>query len=82
MGEFKEYLDKIRESLWRDRMEEIFNEVRENYPQLEKVIKWNQPMFTDHGTFVIPFSHSKRHIVMSEEVKPLKFLKMRLKRVG
>ncbi len=45
----------------------IFDWIDENYPQFEKVIKWNQPMFTDHETFIIGFSTSKKHISVSPE---------------
>lgn len=48
-------------------MEEILNWVKETFPHLEPMIKWNQPMFADHGTFIIGFSISKKHIAFSPE---------------
>lgn len=53
-------------------MEAILNWVQDNYPQLEKKIAWNEPMFTDHGTFIIGFSYAKKHIAVSPEVKTIK----------
>lgn len=30
-------------------------------------IAWNQPMFTDHGTFIIGFSIAKHHLAVAPE---------------
>lgn len=77
METFDDYLDSMGEPDDRDRMEEILNWVRGKYPDLGTRIAWNQPMFTDHGTYIIGFSHSKGHISMSPEVKPIeKFLSL------
>jgi uncharacterized protein YdhG (YjbR/CyaY superfamily) len=34
---------------------------------LKEEIKWNQPMFSDHGTFIIGFSIAKEHIAVAPE---------------
>jgi len=67
MDVFAEFLAKIDDPIHRERMEEIFEWITNKYPNLEKVIKWNQPMFTDHGTFIIGFSVSKKHIAVAPE---------------
>lgn len=48
-------------------MEEVLCWVAENYPVLQPRIAWNQPMFTDHGTFIIAFSVAKRHLAVAPE---------------
>ncbi len=30
-------------------------------------VAWNQPMFTNHGTFIIGFSISKHHLAIAPE---------------
>ena len=75
MEVFKEYLESIDEISHRDRMEEILKWVAETYPELETRIAWNQPMFTHDGTYIIGFSHSKNHVAMSPEVKPIQKFK-------
>lgn len=50
-----------------DRVFEVLDWISTNYPNLEKVIKWNQPMFLDHGCFIIGFSCSKKHLAVSPE---------------
>lgn len=67
MEVFDEYLDKIDNPEHKARMTEILQWVSDTYPQLGKRIGWNQPMFTDHGTFIIAFSMSKNHISVSPE---------------
>lgn len=67
MEVFKEYLSSIAILEQRTRMEEILNWISENFPALEPRVAWNQPMFTDHGTFIIGFSVSKQHIAISPE---------------
>lgn len=72
METFEDYLDAMSEPEQRDKMEAILNWVQDNYPQLEKRIAWNEPMFIDHGTFIIGFSYAKKHIAVSPEVKTIK----------
>ena len=62
-----EFLATIPEGEKRDRMIAVLDWVRDHYPQLELRIAWNQPMFTDHGTFIIGFSVSKTHLAAAPE---------------
>lgn len=67
MKEFEEFLVKMESPEQRERLEEILHWVQDNFPQLERRIAWNQPMFTDHGTFIIGFSVSKKHLAVAPE---------------
>ncbi|SHN30093.1 iron chaperone [Gracilibacillus kekensis] len=67
MAVFTEFLAGIDHETHRDRMAEVFNWITEKYPNLETELKWNQPMFTDHGTFIIGFSVSKKHLAVAPE---------------
>ncbi|MGN7385551.1 iron chaperone [Sporosarcina sp. SAFN-015] len=67
MKVFEEFLAKIDNPEHRARTEEVLAWVSEKYPNFEQVIKWNQPMFTDHGTYIIGFSVSKQHLAASPE---------------
>jgi uncharacterized protein len=64
---FEEFLSKIENELHRLRTKEILNWVHVKYPQLVPKVAWNQPMFTDHGTFIIAFSVAKNHLAMTPE---------------
>lgn len=67
MEHIAEYLSKIDDPSHRERTEEVFDWVKDKFPMLEPVIKWNQPMFTDHGTFIIAFSVAKKHLAVAPE---------------
>ncbi|SDN63689.1 iron chaperone [Alkalicoccus daliensis] len=67
MKEFEEFLAKIDDPDQQERTEEVLQWVKDKFPQLEPKIAWNQPMFTDHGTFIIGFSVSKKHLAVAPE---------------
>ena len=67
MEVFKEYLMSIANSQHRDRMEDVLGWVIKEFPNLVPKIAWNQPMFTDHDTFIIGFSISKLHMAVAPE---------------
>ena len=67
MKEFQTFLDSIDEPNQRERMEGILLYIKERFPHLKEEIKWNQPMFSDHGTFIIGFSIAKGHIAVAPE---------------
>lgn len=67
MEVFKEYLDGIADMQHRKRMEEILDWVGRKFPNLAPRIAWKQPMFTDHGTFIIAFSTAKHHLSVAPE---------------
>ena len=69
MEAFLDYLSAIKDVEQRERLREVLNWIINKFPSLETKIAWNQPMFTDHGTFIIGFSVSKQHFAVSPEVK-------------
>lgn len=67
MEVFEEYLSFIADPQQRIRTEEIFTWIIEKFPTLIPKIAWNQPMFTDHDTFIIGFSIAKQHLAIAPE---------------
>ena len=67
MEVFAEYLASIEDPQHRARMEEVLGWVTKQFPNLLPKIAWNQPMFTDHGTFIIGFSVAKHHLAVAPE---------------
>ncbi|MBM7551552.1 iron chaperone [Thalassobacillus pellis] len=67
MEVFETYLAGIDDPDHRDRTKEILAWVINEFPNLEPEIKWNTPMFSDHGTFIIGFSTAKHHLSVSPE---------------
>lgn len=80
--EFKPYLEDILEPSQRERTEEVLNWIQQTYPQLKPRIAWNQPMFTDHGTFIIGFSISKLHLACTPELAGIVHFSEDIKKAG
>jgi len=82
MKDFKAFLDTIAEPEKKERMNEILVIIKEKFPQLKEEVKWNQPMFTDHGTFIIAFSIAKGHIAVAPEAKVINQFEKEIKKAG
>ncbi|QSF43022.1 iron chaperone [Paenibacillus tianjinensis] len=68
MEVFAEYLAKIDHPEHLARVEEVLAWVADSFPGLTPKIAWNQPMFTDHGTYIIGFSVAKQHMAVAPEL--------------
>lgn len=79
---FNEFINGIEDREQSEKMAEILSWVHEKYPHLERVVKWNQPMFTDHGTYIIGFSASKKHISAAPENKAIMEFSDALEKAG
>ena len=72
MEVFNEYLLTIKDGAHRARISEVLEWIKKRFPDLEPKIAWNQPMFTEHGTFIIGLSASKQHFSVSPEPVAIK----------
>ena len=61
------YLEKLGETPHRAQLITLLNWVHTTFPQLTARVAWNQPMFTDHGTFIVGFSMAKNHLNIALE---------------
>src|SRR3954468_9131638 len=77
-----DYLRTITEPQRRQKMESLLSGVSETWPALESVVKWNQPMFTHHGTFIIGFSVFAKNIAVSPEAAGLERFRTAIEAVG
>ncbi|HEX7738450.1 MAG TPA: DUF1801 domain-containing protein [Marmoricola sp.] len=62
-----DYLAAIDDPAHRAKLASILDWVGTTWPALEAAVKWNQPMFTHHGTFIIGFSVFPKNIAVSPE---------------
>lgn len=82
MGGFQIFLDSIGDKNQKDRMQGILNYIKSNFPQLKEEIKWNQPIFSDHGTFIIGFSVAKGHIAVAPEAVVISLFEKEIEQAG
>ena len=64
METFADYLSGMEKEEHRMKLKEVLSWIKRGFPNLETRIAWNQPMFTDHGTFILGFSVSKQHFAL------------------
>jgi uncharacterized protein YdhG (YjbR/CyaY superfamily) len=79
---FAEYLSHIDNPQNRARIEEVLNWVAQRFPDLVSKIAWNQPMFTDHDTFIIAFSVAKKHFAVAPEKAGINQVKEEIELAG
>ncbi|GEM05762.1 hypothetical protein HMI01_27500 [Halolactibacillus miurensis] len=65
---FEPFLQSIEHPDHRERLTMILQDIQDTFPELEPVIKWNQPMFITHGTYIIGFSVAKAHLAIAPEM--------------
>lgn len=79
---FDPFLQSIEEPSHRERLTMILQDIKDTFPELEPVIKWNQPMFVTHGTYIIGFSVAKAHLAMAPEVDCLEKFASEINQAG
>ncbi|SHH28209.1 iron chaperone [Massilia sp. CF038] len=67
MDVFADFLAQIAVPEQRARVNEVLSWVATQFPRMQPVVKWNQPMFTDHDTFIIAFSVARHHMAVGPE---------------
>ena len=67
MEPFNDFLNKIENDDHRQKLIDLLQWIIDTYPNLTPEFKWNQPMFTHNGTFIIAFSTAKRHVAVAPE---------------
>lgn len=82
MNNFQSFLDSINEKSKRERIEDIFKHIKGKFPKLKEEMKWNQPMFSDHGTFIIGFSIARNHIAVAPESEVITLFEKDIKEAG
>lgn len=82
MEVFDPFLANIDDEQHRERTKEVLAWIAKNYPNLKQEIRWNQPMFTDHDTFIIAFSVSKKHLAVSPELACMEHLAADIEQSG
>ncbi|SDW14622.1 iron chaperone [Paenibacillus sp. CF384] len=82
MEVFADYLNGIDNPQHRARTEEVLQWVAEKFSDLEPKFAWKQPMYTDHGTFIIGFSISKQHLAVAPEKAGMNHFAAQIKQAG
>lgn len=76
------FLAQLPDGPARQTLTPLFEWIYENFPDLDTTIKWNQPMFTHHGTFIIGFSVAKQHMSIAPEAAAIAQFKAQIVESG
>lgn len=71
METHQDFIDQLPTAEQQKRVHEVLTWIHSSFPNLEPVIKWNQPMFSHEDTYIIGLSTAKGHLSISPEVKAL-----------
>lgn len=82
MENIHQFLDQIKDQDKKEKFTGLIEWVEKTFPELELEIKWHQPMFTHHGTFIIAFSLAKAHFSFSPEKETLEVFRDEAKSIG
>jgi uncharacterized protein YdhG (YjbR/CyaY superfamily) len=82
METFAAFLEQIADPAQRARTYEVLSWTARTYPRLERKIAWKQPMFTDHGTFIIAFSVAKHHLAVAPERAGIEHFSQQIMQAG
>ena len=81
-GIYEELLESIDNVDNQLKTKEILGWIQDQFPSLVPKIAWNQPMFTDHETYIIGFSVSKKHLAIAPEQEVVELFSKEIKNAG
>ncbi|WP_414044301.1 iron chaperone [Macrococcus animalis] len=82
MHKFDPFFDKLEDVNQLGKVQDLFEWVEKTFPQLEREFKWNTPMYSDHGTFILGVSTAKAHISIAPENKTMERFKDKIEAAG
>ena len=82
MQEFEPFFEKIEDPEHLATFKSVLAWVEKTFPQLERRYGWNQPMYTDHGTFIVGFNIAKPHFSVAPEGQTVEHFSEEIKAAG
>ena len=82
MVTFDEFVQAIPNENIKSKLTLMIDFIKDNYPELQLVMKWNQPMFVYDKTFIIGFSTAKKHLNVAPEEVALKRFSKEIEKAG
>lgn len=82
METFQDYIETIDDMTYRRQFEEVIEWINKNYSELNRVIRWNTPMYTMGNTFILGIDSAKKHISISPEEKTMDIYKDDIEKSG
>lgn len=82
MEKFSKIIDKIEDEENRLKFQGLLEHIIKKHPDLKEEIKWNQPVFTKNGTFIISATPYKKHFSIVPEAAAVRKFSDEIERAG
>ncbi len=82
MHKFEPFFNKLTNINHLGKIQDLFEWIETNFPELEREYKWNTPMYSDHGTFILGVSTAKAHISIAPENQTMAHFKDKIAEAG
>lgn len=82
MMDLDQYLASLPTPAHHAHMQALLDWVAKDFPQLKLEFKWNTPMYTHEGTFILGLSWAQQHIAIAPEQPTLTAFKARIETLG
>ena len=82
MDVFEGYLKRIQDPGQRERMDMVLSWVQKHFPKLTPRLSWNQPVFTNHGTFIIGFGRAQQYLTVEPEQPGIRRFRSEIRKSG
>lgn len=79
---FEAFIETIDNVEHQEKLSGVNDWIDDHYPELKREIKWNQPMYTYNGTYIIGFSAFKGNFAVAPEQATLSEFESQIKDAG
>ena len=79
---FKPYLEKIEDEKDRKKVRDVYKWIEDQFPDLQREVKWSTPLYSHHGTFIIGVKPARKHFSINPEFKGIDVFSDKIKKAG
>ncbi|MGO1923936.1 MAG: iron chaperone [Jeotgalicoccus sp.] len=79
---FKPYLEKIEDEKDRKKVRDVYKWIEDQFPDLQREVKWSTPLYSHHGTFIIGVKPARKHFSINPEFEGIDVFSDKIKKAG
>lgn len=79
---FKPYLEKIEDEKDRKKVRDVYKWIEDQFPDLQREVKWSTPLYSHHGTFIIGIKPARKHFSINPEPEGINVFSDKIKKAG
>lgn len=82
VAEFEDIVQKVPDPKHQEIYRNLLQWIADEFPELSRQVKWNQPMFVLDKTYIFSISTAKAHMSLSPEPQVLERFHERIEKAG